>query len=169
MEKQYTNEITGELIARIKAPYTAQEMARMDENRRAVIEAHLLDMAARTLISIWRFATEGALSRNGGRIEHGSRHFTFPLSEGRKANKALVGDEVVYPDGSRARIISGSGYAATDGGGVAFALVGSQLDNGDEIISTPQNIALLCQWDNSPAMPDDFLIAVPVCHPQGAL
>jgi len=63
----------------------------------------------------------------------------------------------VYPDGTRARIISGSGSVNTNGSGVSFALVGSQLDNGDVIVSTPQDCALLCQLDNSPAMPADFL------------
>lgn len=68
----------------------------------------------------------------------------------------MVGDYVIYPDGTRARIINGSGSVNTNNG-VSYALVGSQLDNGDVIVSTPQDYALLCLLDNSPAMPADFL------------
>ncbi|XTZ40296.1 hypothetical protein ACQYRI_10220 [Salmonella enterica] len=36
-------------------------------------------------------------------------------------------------------------------------MAGSQLDNGDVIVSTAQNLALLCQLDDTPAMHVDFL------------
>jgi len=70
-----------------------------------------------------------------------SANDSFTLENGIKVNRAMVG---------RARIINGSGSASTNGSGVSFALVGSQLDNGDVIVSTPQDYPLLCQLDNSP-------------------
>ena len=51
---------------------------------------------------------------------------------------ARVGDKVVYAEGSEATIISGAGGARIMQGASA-ALVGSILDNGDGIISTPQS------------------------------
>lgn len=160
MEKQYTNEITCELIAQMKVPYTVSEMAGMDDERRPLFEEYIREMAPRTLEAIWRFATNGALSRRGGQIEQGSANDEFHLPDGRILNQAMVGDYVIYPDGSRALIISGTGYAVTDGNGISFALVGSKLDNGDEIISTPLPDVLLDQWDNSKPLPDDFLVPV---------
>lgn len=56
-----------------------------------------------------------------------------------------------------AGIINGSGSVNTNGDGVSRALAGSQLDNGEVIISTPQDYVLLCQLNNSPAMPANFL------------
>ena len=84
MEKQYTKDITSELIAQMKAPYSAEEMALMDEGWRAAFDA--------------------------------------------------------------------------------FALVSSQLANGDEIISTPLADVLMAQRDNSEPLPDDFLAPVPECE-----
>ena len=49
---------------------------------------------------------------------------------------ALVGDEAIYHDGTTAKIISGSGDALTIKGS-SVALVGSRLDNGDEVIDSP--------------------------------
>ncbi|MGC0864386.1 hypothetical protein [Pantoea agglomerans] len=65
------------------------------------------------------------------------------------------GCAVSYPDGSKARIISsaGSGYTWEDGG---IALVGSELDNGDVIISTPQSSGMLVGRKGVP-VPEDFL------------
>lgn len=114
-------------------------------------------MEDRSLMAIWRFATAGSLTRNGGKIEKASANDSFTLDDGSEVNRAMVGDGVVDPDGTRAKIINGSGSVNTNGSGVSFTLVGSQLDNGDVIVSTPQDYALLWQLDNSPAMPADFL------------
>ena len=107
-------------------------------------------------MAIWRFATAGSLTRNGGKIEKASANDSFTLEDGSEVNRAM-GDGVVDPDGTRAKIINGSGSVNTNGSGVSYALVGSQLDNGDVIVSPLQDHALLCQLDNSPAMPADFL------------
>lgn len=60
------------------------------------------------------------------------------LSTGERVNVAVIGDEVEYPDGSTARIVTGAGEHFLDA-----ALVGSRLENGDEIIDTPQDGVVL--------------------------
>lgn len=55
------------------------------------------------------------------------------LEGGQRVNIALVGDEVVYSDGTTARIVTGSG-ARYRKGEQSIALVGSRLNNGDVII-----------------------------------
>lgn len=160
MEQQYTNELTPSVLASFKNPFSAEQLANADEEQRQIFKSHVEEMKDLSLMAIWRFATAGSLTRNGGKIEKASANDSFTLEDGNEVNRAMVGDYVVYPDGKRARIINGSGSAATNGNGVSFALVGSQLDNGDVIISTPQDFALLCQLENSPTMPADFLAPV---------
>jgi uncharacterized Zn-binding protein involved in type VI secretion len=155
--KQYTNELTPSVLASFKDPFSPEQLANADEEQRQIFKSHVEEMKDRSLVAIWRFATAGSLTRSGGRIEKASANDSFTLEDGSEVNLAMVGDYVVYPDGTHARIINGSGSVNTNGNGVSFALVGSQLDNGDVIVSTPQNYALLCQLDNSPAMPADFL------------
>ncbi|MBS0849866.1 PAAR domain-containing protein [Citrobacter sp. JGM124] len=158
--KQYTNELTPSVLALFKEPFSAEQLSGADEEQRQIFKSHAEEMKDRSLVAIWRFATAGSLTRNGGKIEKASASDSFTLEDGSEVNRAMVGDYVVYPDGTRARIINGSGSANTNGSGVSFALVGSQLDNGDVIVSTPQDCALLCQPGNSPAMPADFLAPV---------
>lgn len=69
---------------------------------------------------------------------------------------AQVGDKVVYPDGSEAMIISGTGVAHMVDG-IPVAIVGSELDNGDEIVSTPQGSRLFCLREGD-ARPEGFLV-----------
>lgn len=155
--QQYTNALTPSVLASFKNPFNAEQLANADEEQRQIFKSHVEEMKDRSLVAIWRFATAGSLTRNGGKIEEASANNSFTLEDGSEVKLAMVGDYVVYPDGTRARIINGSGSVNTNGNGVSFALVGSQLDNGDVIVSTPQDYALLCQLDNSPAMPADFL------------
>lgn len=155
MNKQYTNEITPSLIAILKTPYAERPA---DTELQQIFSAHTEAMKERTLLGIWRFAVKGAVTHQGGKIEHASGEGSLPLINGKSLRQALVGDYVVYPDGHRARIISGSGFTAPGCNGVSFALVGSHLDNGDVIVSTPQDVSALMLWDNSPALPADFLV-----------
>ncbi|WP_253382164.1 hypothetical protein [unidentified bacterial endosymbiont] len=60
-------------------------------------------------MAIWRFATTGAFTQNGGKIENASANDSFTLEDGSEANRARVGDYVVYPDGTGAKIINGQG------------------------------------------------------------
>ncbi len=86
-------------------------------------------------MAIWRFATARSLTQNGGKIEKASANDSFTLEDGSEVNRAMVGDYVVYPDETLAKIINRSGSVNTNGSGVSYALVGSQLDNGDVIVS----------------------------------
>lgn len=155
--KQYNNELTPSVLALVTNPFSAEQLANADDEQRQIFKSYVEEMKDRSLQAIWRFATTGALTQNGGKIEGTSINDSFTLEDGSEVNRAMVGDYAVYHDGTRARIINGSGSANTNGNGVSYALVGSQLDNGDVIISTPQDYAFLCQLDNSPAMPADFL------------
>lgn len=47
-----------------------------------------------------------------------------------------MSDLIVYPEGSAARVISGCGEAKVDRG-LALAIVGSRLGNGEIIIESP--------------------------------
>lgn len=55
---------------------------------------------------------------------------------------AIVGDHVVYPDGSTAEITSGAGNLLADNG-LPIAIVGSHISGGDKIISSPVTAAKL--------------------------
>lgn len=155
--KQYTNELTPSVLSSFKKPCSTERLANADKEQRLLLKSRAEEMKDRSLMVIWHFSTTGTLTRNGGKIEKTSNSFT--LEGGDEVNRAIVGDYAVYPDGTRVRIINGSG-ANTNGSGVSFALFGSQPDNGDVIVSPPQGYAPLRQSDNSLAMPADFLPAV---------
>ncbi|NHB58972.1 PAAR domain-containing protein [Acinetobacter shaoyimingii] len=76
-------------------------------------------------------AFNGAKTMHGGLIR--ASNDSYKLNG---ISLALVGDEAIYSDGSTAKIISGAGSAITVRG-LSAALIGSQLDNGDEIIDSP--------------------------------
>ncbi|WP_224994762.1 PAAR domain-containing protein [Klebsiella pneumoniae] len=98
----------------------------------------------------FRFAVVGSLTRRGGVIRHASGGATTGGLQ-----VARVGDKVVYADGSESTIISGAGKARIMQGASA-ALVGSMLDNGDEIISTPQSCSKLV-FREGRELPEGFL------------
>lgn len=76
-------------------------------------------------------ATEGARTRDGGIVQYASGRVPDVPH-----NIVRVSDLVVYPDGSAARVISGCGEAQLDRG-LALAIVGSRVGNGDIIIESP--------------------------------
>ena len=138
MNQQYTNELTPEIKAQqAKSPFTAEEIAAMDDGARAIIvEGRELERK-HPVNAIWRIATEGSTTRRGGIVAPVERESKLLLDNGRYASIATAGDIVTYPDGSTAAIVTRAGKASM-WKGVGVALVGSVLDNGDEIISTPQ-------------------------------
>lgn len=81
-------------------------------------------------------ALEGALTRDGGYVVIGQAIERPMLGDCRFA---VVGDEVHYPDGRIARIVTGSRapVACYDS---PIAVVGSVLDNGDVIVKTPHDV-----------------------------
>ncbi|MBT2789162.1 PAAR domain-containing protein [Paraburkholderia strydomiana] len=79
-----------------------------------------------------RFAVAGATTPRGGVLRDATG--TYEVQEMcRKA--ARIGDFMEYPDGTRARIITGIGLPGKPD--CAFGVVGSMLDNGDMINDSP--------------------------------
>ncbi|USA52334.1 PAAR domain-containing protein [Acinetobacter sp. C32I] len=80
-------------------------------------------------------ATHGSKTKNGGLIR-------ATINQKIKAQGhllAVVGDEAIYEDGTTSKIISGAGEAGSIEG-YDIALVGSRLENGDEIIESLQSV-----------------------------
>lgn len=79
-------------------------------------------------------ATHGSKTKNGGLV-----HATLNKKvQVQGHNIAVVGDEVIYEDGTTSKIISGTGEAGSIEG-YNIALVGSRLENGDEIVESLQS------------------------------
>ncbi|GJA00060.1 PAAR domain-containing protein [Enterobacter kobei] len=132
--KQYIDELTEEIIkSYAQPPFAPAEIATFDESTQQEVLNLTMRLATCPVKLIFRIATVGSLSRNGGIIQKVSGNSTAG-----SLRVALVGDKVVYADGSKATTISDAGKAR-DMQGASAALVGNMLDNGDEIISTPQS------------------------------
>ncbi|MEI7306190.1 PAAR domain-containing protein [Pectobacterium atrosepticum] len=159
MDRQYNNELTPELLATMdKSPFTIEQLTDMDDEARALVREQDEYLRLHPVSAIWRQAVVGSLTRDGGKVSSASSEGEVITSSGKSAGFALVGDEVTYSDGSTAHIVSGSGSSISSNG-KGYALVGSHLSNGDEIISTPQNYAVLCCHAGE-TMADDFLVAM---------
>lgn len=149
--KQYTNEITPEIRETHSQPPYDEELLSLcdDKTRKELEEINELHLS-RPLAYIFRFAVVGSLTRRCGVIRHASGIATTGGLQ-----VARIGDKVVYADDSEATIISGAGKARVMQGASA-ALVGSMLDNGDEIISTPQSCSKLV-FREGRELPEGFL------------
>ena len=155
LEAHYTNEISHEALRHLDDLYLeprllegyGEDVAAFVCRQKAFVEAH-------PPIAIYRVATEGSQTRDGGTIQQVSSSLTFTLDNGWKVRAAQKGDEVVYADGSTARIITGAGKNNSD-----IALVGSRLSNGDEIINTLQKRFMIIVREGVP-MAEDFLPAL---------
>ncbi|KLQ28982.1 PAAR domain-containing protein [Enterobacter cloacae complex sp. P12RS] len=138
--QQYSNEITpGFRDSTSLPPYDEDFLASYDSKTREEFE-DFNKHVSRPVTYIFRFTVVGIVTRNasGGSTDGGER-------------MARVGDKVVYAEGSEATIISCAGGVRIMQGASA-TLVGSMLDNGDEIISTPQSGSRLvfCKGDTFP-------------------
>ncbi|OEY93481.1 hypothetical protein BJD20_04785 [Acinetobacter proteolyticus] len=80
-------------------------------------------------------ATHGSKTKNGGLI----RAMINQKIKAQGHLLAVVGDEAIYEDGTASKIISGAGEAGSIEG-YDIALVGSRLENGDEIIESLQSV-----------------------------
>lgn len=148
----YTNETTPELLLQMdQAVINDKKIIEFDVESQSMIRQQQEYCLAHPVIGIYRLATEGSQTRDGGVIERTSSAVTFTLDDGQEVRGAHRGDQVIYPDGSSARIITGAGSEYSD-----FAVVGSRLDNGDEIINTLQWAAVLVMRKGV-SMPEDFL------------
>lgn len=158
MEQQYTNELTTELAASLaRPPFSAEKKARMPDGARQTVEEQEAFLREHPVVAIYRIAVDGSLTQRGGVVSAAWNGSEIALEDGHKVNVALEGDEVVYPDGTTARIVTGSG-SKFQKGGKSIALVGSRLSNGDVIISTPQAGCTLNELKGLP-MDADFLPA----------
>lgn len=156
MDRQYTNELTPELLVTMEqSPFTAEELAGMDNETRALISDQQEYCRQHPVNAIYRIAVDGSFTREGGTVRAAYNGNEIELSDGRKVNIALVGDDVVYPDGRTAKIVTGAGkMSEVNGRGVA--LVNSCLDNGDEIISTLCDGPMIVGRKGE-KIPEDFL------------
>lgn len=148
----YDNQISPEELERLDlSPFSEQQIADFSEDARAIIHQTQDYVRTHPPIAIYRFATEGSLTLRGGVVQNCTGPLTFELANGKRLRSAHEGDEVVYPDGRTARIITGAGKKFEH-----VALVGSRLCNGDEISATLQNGGVLVVRHGVP-MPEDFL------------
>ena len=99
--------------------------------------------------TIYYLAVNGAKSKNGGLVKATSRYKVDGLAVAR------VGDEVIYADGTTSKIISGAGVACIVEG-ASVALIGSRLENGDEIIDSPDTSVRFQIFKDEPT-PKGFL------------
>lgn len=79
-----------------------------------------------------RFAVQGAMTPRGGVLRQATS--TREVDDTHK-KAARIGDFIEYADGTRARIITGIGMPGNPQ--MAFAVIGSLLDNGDVINDSP--------------------------------
>lgn len=136
---RYNNEVSSEYLRSFDHPELTQK-------------------TAHPAIGIYRVATQGSRSRQGGVIDGASSSMSFRIEDGSQVTflkAAQVGDRVTYPDGRSAHIVTGAGDCNGN-----IALVGSRLSNGDEIIDTLFSGICIVAHEGKP-MHEDFLPSVP--------
>ncbi|WP_447748358.1 hypothetical protein [Pseudomonas nicosulfuronedens] len=148
----YTNDITPERLRELNKPYFSEEQIKaFDPESAAFIRQNQAEQLANPAIAIRLLASEGSQTKRGGIIQKGTSPMVVTIESGEKLAIARTGDPVQYPDGSIAYIKTGAGKANSN-----LALVGSRLENGDEIINSRQNIGLFNILQNTPVA-SDFL------------
>lgn len=161
MDGQHSNQITPVLLATLdQSPFTAEQLAAMNDDARAVIEAQKAFCIRHPIIAVYRIAVAGCRTRDGGTgaefnpaPDEGNK---IQCADGKMRSVLTAGSLISYPDGRTARIVSSAGSQYRDVNGCGLALVGSRLDNGDVIISTPQDACMLVAREGV-ALPPDFL------------
>jgi hypothetical protein len=153
--KSYTNEVSQEVLRTLDAsPFTDQQLAKFGEEAALCVQQQNAYCNAHPPVAIYRLATEGSQTRDGGVIQHATSEMVIDLSDGQQVCVAQKGDYAVYPDGKTAQIVTGAGHENSD-----TALVGSMLSNGDQIINTPQNLGMFVLREGVPKA-EDFLPTV---------
>ncbi len=144
MSQQYTNDVTSEMLVSLNQPsFTAEQLAGMNDDARKIIAEQEEYDCLHTVIAVCRFAAEGSVTRDGGVLKTGSSPLFVHDENGAEGRVGLVGDTIVYPDGTTATITSGAGKASCDNTGRGAVLVGSHLSNGDETIGTSQTSSFI--------------------------
>ncbi|MGO4313217.1 hypothetical protein AB4Z35_25795 [Pseudomonas sp. KB_15] len=155
LHPSYTNEVCAEFLRSLDAPHFSEErLAHFCDEALAVVHQGQAYKEAHPAHAIYRIATEGSQTRDGGVIQQGTAPLEFTLESGHKVRAAHKGDYAVYADGRRAQIVTGAGQENSH-----VALVGSRLCNGDEIINTLQGGFLIVGREGVP-MVEDFLPSI---------
>lgn len=155
---RYNNEVSPEYLRNFDQPeFTKAQLAELPEDVRAVLLERDAQKAVHPAGGIYRIATEGSRSREGGVVVGATSSMSFRIEGASPVTflkAARVGDRVTYPDGRSAQIVTGAG----DHNG-NLALVGSRLSNGDEIIDTLFSGICIVAREGKP-MHEDFLPGV---------
>jgi hypothetical protein len=155
LHPSFTNEVSPEFLRSLNdSPFTEQQLAQFNEQALTIIRQRQAYVNAHPPVGIYRWATEGSQTRNGGVIQQATAPVEFTLDNGQQVRAAQKGFYVVYADGSTAQIVTASGQ-----GNSHLALVGSRLSNGDEIINTLQGHSLFVAREGVP-MAEDFLPSI---------
>ncbi|WP_223461542.1 MULTISPECIES: hypothetical protein [unclassified Pseudomonas] len=155
LQPLYTNEVSPEFLCLLDdSPFTEEQLARFDDEDMTIIHQQQAYAEAHPPCAIYRVATQGSQTRDGGVIQQAVAPLTFTLDNGQKVTAAQKGDYVVYADGGTAQIVTGAGQGNND-----LALVGSRLCNGDEIINTLQGGYLFVVREGV-SMAEDFLPSI---------
>lgn len=119
--------------------FSQEELNAMPEATRFMIEAQIEMEAERRekpIMARVTYITDGARTRDGGIVIAANRECAYS-----GWLLAAIGDKVVYQDGSESLIISGIGrgvrYRNKDGSYSSAAVIGSRLENGDVVVTTP--------------------------------
>lgn len=152
----YTNDASADFLSHLDKPrFTEQTLAAFNKQALEIVNQQQAYIDAHPSIAIYRIATQGSQTRDGGVIKQATSPMEFKLTDGSHVRAAQKGDYVVYPDGTQSQIVTTAGEANSN-----IALVGSRLGNGDQIINTPQDSALLIAREGVP-MAQDFLPTSP--------
>lgn len=151
----YTNEVSPDFLRTFdKSPFTEQQLSSFNEQALATIKQQQEYRNSHPPIAIYRIAAQGSQTRNGGVIKQTTSPMEFKLPNGQQIRAAQKGDYAEYPDGTNANIVTAAGEDFCH-----IALVGSVLNNGDEIINTPQDSTVLVERKGVP-LPEDFLPSI---------
>lgn len=151
----YTNEVPADFLSQLdKSPFTEQQLSTFNEHTFKIVEQRQAYNKTHPPIAIYRVATEGSQTRNGGIIKKTASPLEFTLADGSQVRGAHKDDYVEYADGTQAQIVTGAGE-----GNSHLALVGSYISNGDQVINTLQDSTLLIARQGIP-LAEDFLPAI---------
>jgi hypothetical protein len=151
----YTNEVSAEFLRSLDAPqFTEERLAHFCDEALAVVHQGQAYVEAHPARAVYRLATEGSQTHDGGVVQQATSPLEFTLESGRRVRAAQKGDYVLHADGRTAQIVTGAGQENSD-----VALVGSRLCNGDEVINTLQDGCLLVGREGVP-MAEDFLPSI---------
>lgn len=123
------------IIRRFQEKLEASGYTDQEEVQRLIAERDA-QLARLPVKATYQPATIGAKTERGGVVMTAS---TQARLAGHRV--ACINDLVTYPDGTTARIVSGAG-SSIHYMGRPWALVGSEIDNGDTIVASPQPAGL---------------------------